>query len=289
MRSWRLSFEFFPPKTPEGVQKLAQQAHQLLALHPDFFSVTFGAGGSTKEGTLATVTQLQQKTGLSIAPHLSCLGLEKTELESMLAQYRQLNLNRLVALRGDYLGEQKTASELNSASELIQLIRQQHGEHFHVETAAYPECHPKSLSMQAEIDNLKQKVDAGANSAITQYFFNADAYYYYVEECAKQHVVIPIIPGMMPITQFDRLVRFSATCGAEIPKWLYHKLSHYQADVASIKAFGIEFITRLCENLLSFGAPGLHFYTLNQAESALGVITQLPRTVPTPPVLGQKI
>ena len=258
------SFEFFPPKTPEGIEKLRATRRQLAQLNPAFFSVTFGAGGSTRDRTLETVQEIQSE-GHAAAPHLSCIGSTRESIRAVLAQYRASGIHHIVALRGDLPSGTVSAGELHYASELVQLIREETGDYFTIEVAAYPEFHPQARSAQDNLRHFKWKVDAGANAAITQYFFNADAYFNFIDECASASIDIPIVPGIMPINNFSQLARFSDTCGAEIPRWLRLKLQSYGDDTASIKALGLDVITALCDRLLSGGAPGLHFYTLNNA------------------------
>lgn len=282
-----ISFEFFPPKTAEGVAALIQSAKCLSHYQPDFFSVTFGAGGSTRDGTLNAVNALID-TQIPIAPHLSCAGLSHHEIEVALENYRALNIKRLVVLRGDLPSGMGQSGDIRYANELVSFIRKQTGDFFHIEVAGYPETHPESLNATADITYLKQKVDAGANSIITQYFFNPDAYFYFVDAIIKQGITVPVIPGIMPITQFIRLVRFSDACGAEIPRWLRKRLEACGDDINAIQAIGHETVLRLCETLLQGGAPGLHFYTLNHAEPAINLLNDLthmqqrnPRTVKT--------
>jgi methylenetetrahydrofolate reductase (NADPH) len=270
-----ISFEFFPPKTPEGIKTLQETAKDLCELNPDYFSVTFGAGGSTREGTLEIVTWLQQNTPISVAPHLACVGLTRTELAQIIQTYQALGIKRLVALRGDLPSGMGHSGELRYASDLVTLIRNTTQDHFHIEVAAYPEIHPQAKNALDDLDNLKRKADAGANSAITQYFFNPDAYFYFLEECAKQYINIPIVPGIMPITHFDKLIRFSDMCGAEVPRWIRKRLENYGNDAASLQAFGLEIVYTLCETLINGGAPGLHFYTLNHAQASIKIVKQL--------------
>ncbi|MDT8429646.1 MAG: methylenetetrahydrofolate reductase [NAD(P)H] [Pseudomonadales bacterium] len=262
----RYSFEFFPPKTEAGEQKLMAVHAQLATLKPDFFSVTYGAGGSTRTGTRQTVLNIAQ-AGSQVAPHLSFGGSSKEEIEALLQFYRDNGINRLVALRGDIPSGTGTAAQYYYANELIEFIRASTGDHFHIEVACYPEIHPQAESYDRDLHFFKQKVEAGANSAITQYFYNPDAYYHFIESCARINLDIPIVPGIMPITNYANLARFSSNCGAEIPRWIRQRLQGYGDDSASIKAFGIEVVTRLCDDLLAGGAPGLHFYTMNQAEA----------------------
>lgn len=268
------SFEFFPPQTPEGVEKLAAARKQLAPLKPEFFSVTFGAGGSTQERTLETVQQIKAE-GYSAAPHLSCIGSTRENIRTMLDTYKDMGIKRIVALRGDLPSGMATTGEFQYANELVSFIRAQTGDHFHIEVAAYPEFHPQARSAQDDILNFKRKVAAGADSAITQYFYNADSYFYFVDECLKLGVTVPIVPGIMPIVRFAQLARFSDACGAEIPRWMRRTLESYGDDNASVQAFGLDVVTQLCERLLKGGAPGLHFYTLNQAGPSLEIWQRL--------------
>ncbi len=258
------SLEFFPPRTPEGVQKLRAARRQLAQLKPAFCSVTFGAGGSTREGTLETVLEIRAE-GMAAAPHLSCIGSTRTSLAEVLAQYRAHGIRHLVALRGDLPSGSVDAGEFRYANELVAFIREETGDWFHVDVAAYPEMHPQAGSPQLDLVNFKRKVDAGANSAITQYFYNPDAYSRFVDDCEAIGVRVPIVPGIMPIASASKLARFSDACGAEIPRWIRRRLEGYGDDVASVRAFGLDVVTDLCAKLVARGAPGLHFYTLNQA------------------------
>jgi len=258
------SFEFFPPRTPEGVEKLRAARRQLVQLRPAFCSVTFGAGGSTREGTLATVLEIRGE-GVEGAPHLSCIGGTASSIRDVLTQYRDHGIRHLVALRGDLPSGTVDAGEFRYASELVAFIRQQTGDWFHIDVAAYPEVHPQARSAPEDLDAFKRKVDAGADSAITQYFYNADAYSHFVDAAAARGITIPIVPGIMPIGSFTKLARFSDACGAEIPRWIRRRLEGFGDDTASIRAFGLDIVSDLCEMLLARGAPGLHFYTLNQA------------------------
>lgn len=267
------SFEFFPTKTEAGSDKLLNNA-QLLSqtCQPSFFSCTYGAGGSTKDRTLETVLALNSKTNIPTAPHLSCIGDSRDSLRALLQQYKSEGINRIVALRGDLpSGMGMTSGELRYASDLVSFIREEMGDYFHIEVAAYPEVHPQAVSMQQDIQHFVNKVKAGANSAITQYFFNADSYFYFVDQIQKMGVDIPITPGIMPITNYSKLARFSDACGAELPRWIKKQLESYGDDTDSIQSFGTEVISSLCQQLLKGGAPGLHFYTLNQAEPTLAV------------------
>ena len=261
------SFEFFPPKTPEGKAKLRATWRQLARLKPRFFSVTFGAGGSTQQGTLDTVLEIRA-AGQNAAPHISCVASSKAEIAATLSRYRENGIRHIVALRGDMPSGLASGGELRYANELVTFIRQTTGDWFHIEVACYPEYHPQTRNAADEVKNFKRKIDAGANSAITQYFYNADAYLRFVDECAGAGIGIPIVPGIMPIGNFSQLARFSDACGAEIPRWMRIKLESYRDDTASIHAFGLDVVTALCAKLLEAGAPGLHFYTLNQAGPA---------------------
>jgi methylenetetrahydrofolate reductase (NADPH) len=258
------SFEFFPTKTPEGAEKLRATRQQLAQFKPEFFSVTFGAGGTTREGTLAAVLEIQND-GLAAAPHLSCIGSTKDSIRAILNEYRGHGIRRIVALRGDIPSGTVGVGEFRYANELVEFIRAEHGDWFHIEVAAYPEYHPQSASPQADLANFVRKVQAGADSAITQYFFNADAYFNFVDDVRARGVEVPIVPGIMPISNFSQLARFSDACGAELPRWIRMKLQSFGDDSAAIRAFGLDVVTELCDRLLSGGAPGLHFYTLNQA------------------------
>lgn len=273
-RDARFSFEFFPPRSEAGMDKLMTVHQELAALKPDFFSVTYGAGGSTKDGTRQAVTQISQ-AGSAVAPHLSFGGSSKEEILALLESYRAMGVNRLVALRGDIPSGTGVASQYYYANELIEFVREKTGDHFHIEVACYPEIHPQSDSYDKDIYYFKKKVDAGANSAITQYFYNPDAYFYFVDNCEKAGIDIPIVPGIMPITNFNNLLRFSNNCGAEIPRWIRQRLQSYGDDSASIRAFGAEVVLNLCEDLLAGGAPGLHFYSMNQTEPVRQIWQQL--------------
>jgi len=270
----RFSFEFFPPRTDAGMEKLMIVHQELAALRPDFFSVTYGAGGSTRDGTRQAVTKISQ-AGSAVAPHLSFGGSSKEDILALLESYREMGINRLVALRGDIPSGTGAASQYFYANELIEFVREKTGDHFHIEVACYPEIHPQSDSYDSDISFFKKKVDAGANSAITQYFYNPDAYFYFVDNCEKAGIEIPIVPGIMPITNFTSLQRFSVNCGAEIPRWIRQRLQSYGDDVESIRAFGAEVVLHLCEDLLAGGAPGLHFYSMNQTEPVRQIWQQL--------------
>jgi methylenetetrahydrofolate reductase (NADPH) len=268
------SFEFFPPNTTEGAEKLAQTAKQLALLKPEFFSVTYGAGGSTRERTLNAVLDLC-KGGHAAAPHISCIGSSRASIREILADYKANGIRHLVALRGDLPSGTATAGEFHYANELVAFIREEFGSHFFIEVAAYPEYHPQARSAQADLDAFKRKVEAGADSAITQYFFNADCYFNFVDECEAMGLKVPIVPGIMPIGRFSQLARFSDACGAEIPRWIRRKLEGYGDDAESIRAFGLDVVSDMCERLLAGGAPGLHFYTLNQASLTTAIWQRL--------------
>ena len=258
------SIEFFPPKTQEGIEKLRAARRQLARSKPAFFSVTFGAGGSTREGTLSTVLEIRSD-GLTAVPHVSCIGSTRESLREVLKQYRGHGIRHLVALRGDLPSGAAGAGDLLYASDLVAFIREETGDWFHIDVAAYPEYHPQARSPQDDLLAFKRKIDAGADSAITQYFYNADAYFRFIDACAALGIGVPIVPGIMPISSFSKLARFSDACGAEIPRWLRKRLESYGDDTASIRAFGLDVVADLCDTLLAHGAPGLHFYTLNQA------------------------
>ncbi len=261
------SFEFFPPKTTEGMEKLRETRKQLAQLKPKFFSVTFGAGGSTRDRTLETVLEIQAE-GYDAAPHLSCIGSTQENIRAILTEYKSKGIKHIVALRGDLPSGTMDVGEFRFANELIAFIRQETGDHFNLEVAAYPEFHPQARSAQEDLLNFKRKVEAGADAAMTQYFFNPDAYFRFLDECEAMNISIPIVPGIMPITNYVQLARFSDACGAEIPRWVRKRLEGYGDDLPSIRAFGLDVVTTLCDKLLSQGAPGLHFYTLNQAATA---------------------
>jgi len=266
------SFEFFPPKTEEGKEKLRVVRDKLGVLKPKYFSVTFGAGGSTQQGTLESVLEIQQ-AGYEAAPHISCIGTRKQIITDLLDTYKANGIKHLVALRGDLPSGSGNVSggDFNYANELVGFIRQHYGDHFYIEVAAYPEVHPQAKNAFTDLDNFKRKIDAGADSALTQYFFNPDAYFRFVDECEKRGVDVPIVPGIMPITNYTQLARFSDMCGAEIPRWIRKRLEAFGDDKESIRQFGEEVVTALCEQLLQAGAPGLHFYTLNQSAATLAL------------------
>ena len=258
------SLEFFPPRTAEGIAKLRVTRRQVAQLKPAFCSVTFGAGGSTREGTLATALEFRAD-GMEAVPHISCIGGTRESLAEVLTQYQSHDIRHLVALRGDLPSGAGAAGDFRYASELVAFIRQRTGDWFHIDVAAYPEYHPQAASAHEDLAAFKRKIDAGADSAITQYFYNADAYWHFVDNCTAAGIDIPIVPGIMPIASFTKLARFSDACGAEIPRWIRKKLESYGDDSDSIRGFGLDVVTELCDRLLARGAPGLHFYTLNQA------------------------
>ncbi|WP_434776928.1 methylenetetrahydrofolate reductase [NAD(P)H] [Neisseria sp. Ec49-e6-T10] len=269
-----LSFEFFPPKTEEAQEKLRHTRKQLRQFQPEFFSCTFGAGGTTKDGTLNTVMEIMTE-GTPAAPHLSCIGATYEGIAEILEEYKSHGIRHIVALRGDIPSGMVSLGDFRYASELVAFIREKHGDWFHIEVAAYPEYHPQAKNAQDDINNFVTKVKAGANSAITQYFFNADAYFAFVDEVQAKGVNIPIVPGILPITSSSQLVRFSDMCGAEVPRWLKLKLQSYGDDIASIKALGLDVTTALADKLLTQGAPSLHFYTLNQAGTVSTICQRL--------------
>jgi methylenetetrahydrofolate reductase (NADPH) len=274
METANFSIEFFPPKTPEGVDKLRIARGKLALLNPKYFSVTFGAGGTTQQGTLDTVLEIQAE-GHAAAPHLSCVGGTRASIRTILQEFKQQGIRRIVALRGDLPSGYGGAGELRYANELVEFIRSETGDWFHIEVAAYPEVHPQAKSPQDDLQNFARKVQAGANAAITQYFYNADAYFQFRDAARKLGVDVPIVAGIMPITNYTQLMRFSDMCGAEIPRWVRLKLASFGDDTASIKAFGVDVVTGLCERLIAGGAPGLHFYSMNQAVPTMAVWERL--------------
>ncbi len=269
-----ISFEFFPPKTDVGAEKIKTVHHSLQALNPAYFSVTYGAGGSTRERTLSTIDSINGK-GAPVAPHLSCIGDSKERIAELLALYKTQGIHRLVALRGDLPSGQVGLGELPYATDLVKFIREHSGDHFHIEVAAYPEMHPQAESFDADIQRFIDKIHAGANAAITQFFFNADSYFYFVERIRKAGIDTPIIPGIMPITNASNLIRFADSSGADIPRWIRKQLASYGDDSESIRAFGHEVVFKLCERLIAGGAPSLHFYTMNQAEPTTQLVKDL--------------
>ena len=264
MNDHNFSIEFYPPKTAEGADKLRVVRQKLAALKPTYFSVTFGAGGSTQQGTLDTVREILAE-GHAAAPHLSCVGGSRASIRDILAQFKQHGIKRIVALRGDLPSGYGAAGEFRFASELVEFIRAETGDAFHIEVAAYPEVHPQARSPQDDLANFERKVKAGADAAITQYFYNADAYFQFMDQCAARGITVPVVPGIMPITNYTQLMRFSDMCGAEIPRWIRLKLASFGDDSASIKEFGFDVVAQMCERLLAGGAPGLHFYSMNQS------------------------
>jgi methylenetetrahydrofolate reductase (NADPH) len=270
--SIELSIEFFPPQTDEGSEKLRATVSRLAVLKPEFFSVTYGAGGSTRERTLATVLEIAA-AGHNAAPHISCVGSTHDAVREMLATFTERGIRRIVALRGDLPSGMNDAGEFRYANELVAFIRAETGDRFHVDVAAYPEWHPQAKGPREDLLNFKRKVDAGASSAITQYFYNADAYSHFIDQARSLGVAVPIVPGIMPIASFSKLARFSDACGAEIPRWMRRKFESFGDDADSIRAFGLDVVTALCQRLIERGAPGLHFYSMNQA----GLVLELCR------------
>ena len=278
MPPFHYSFELFPPRTPEGVAKLGAALQQLAALRPDYFSVTYGAGGSDQEGTYETLLTVVKHTGIEAAPHLTCVGSTRAHVAALLDRYRAAGVKRIVALRGDLPATALSAAapgEFHYANELVSFIRQTHGDYFRIEVAAYPEMHPQAPGPGADFDNFCRKVEAGADAAITQLFYNADSYFDFMERCGKAGIRIPIVPGIMPITSFASITKFTAGCGADLPRWVRLRLEELQFDKAALLDFGAAVVTRLCETLLKNGAPGLHFYTINQAEPTLRLFKNL--------------
>ena len=278
MTQHNFSIEFFPPKTPEGMEKLRATRAKLAELQPKYFSVTFGAGGSTQQGTLDTVLEIISE-GHVAAPHLSCIGSSRDALRAILTEYKSHGIKKLVALRGDlpsgFGAADFSSGEFRYANELVEFIRAETGDWFHIEVGAYPEMHPQAKSPQDDVQNFARKIKAGADAAITQYFYNPDAYFNFVDEAQKLGVNVPIVPGIMPITNYTQLMRFSDMCGTEIPRWIRLKLASYGDDADSIRAFGLDVVTQLCEQLLEGGAPGLHFYTLNQPAATMAIWQRL--------------
>jgi methylenetetrahydrofolate reductase (NADPH) len=269
-----VSFEFFPPRTEEGDLKLNETIKTLSEFNPEFFSVTFGAGGSTKTKTLETVLSIEASNNNGV-PHLSCISSSKEEIRNILSEYKSYDINHLIALRGDNPSGAISHGDFKYANELISFIREETGEYFHIQAGAYPEYHPEAESATDDLNNFKRKIEAGANSAITQFFFNADAYCRFIEECQKNSISVPIIPGIMPIYNIKQLARFSSNCGAEIPRWLKLKLESYDDDITSLRDYGIDVISELCETLLQYGVPGIHFYTLNESKIVSNIIKNI--------------
>jgi len=273
-KSPTISFEFFPPRTDEGVQKLKDTVTNLKVFNPEFYSVTFGAGGSTREKTLETVMQIKAMNANAV-PHISCISSSKDEVHDLIMNYQAKNINHLVALRGDNPSGVVGDGDFNHANELVEFIRQETGNFFKIEVAAYPEFHPESLSAEQDLDNFKKKIDAGADGAITQFFFNVDAYFKFMEECDKRKIAIPITPGIMPIYNIKQLSRFASNCGAEIPRWLRLKLEGFNDDLDSLRDYGVEVISELCETLIQYEVPSIHFYTLNKSKTVSRIIKNL--------------
>ena len=269
--SRHFSFEFFPPKTEQAATNLRDTVDKLACLQPSFCSVTFGAGGSTREMTFETVVDIQKNTGIEAAPHISCIASTKENIREVLQAYQSNDIRHIVALRGDMPSGMMSAGEFRYANELVAFIRAETGEHFHIEVAAYPEVHPQAANAETDLRNFKRKVEAGADTAITQYFYNPDAYFRFIDDCEKLGITLPIVPGIMPITNYTQLSRFSEACGAEIPRWVKKRLELFGDDRTAIRAFGVDVVTDLCRRLLEQGAPGLHFYTLNQSEACLAI------------------
>ena len=274
MKHTELSIEFFPPQTPEGIDKLRLVRSKLAVLKPEFFSVTFGAGGSTRERTFAVIKEIAAE-GFAAAPHLSCIGSTRENIREILLDYKAAGIRHIVALRGDLPSGMAEAGEFRYANELVEFIRSETGDHFHLEVAAYPEWHPQARNPHDDLAAFARKARAGANSAITQYFYNADAYFHFVDEVRALGVDIPIIPGIMPIASFSKLARFSDACGAELPRWMRRKFEGLGDDVDAIRAFGLDIVTELCQRLLAGGAPGLHFYSMNQSALTLEICRRL--------------
>ncbi len=274
----KFSLELFPPRTPEGAAKLPATLKRLAAIGPEFFSVTYGAGGSDQDGTYDTLMTVVRETGVEAAPHLTCVGSTREHITALLDRYKAAGVRRIVALRGDLPATSITSrapGELHYAGELVAFIRQSHGDHFRIEVAAYPELHPQATSARADFGHFVDKVKAGADAAITQYFFNPDAYFEFRDRCVRSGIKVPVVPGIMPIVNAAQLIRFSAACGAEIPRWLRLRIDELADDKAALQDFGTTVVSRLCERLIAGGVPSLHFYTLNQAEPTLRLIKAL--------------
>ncbi len=277
------SFELFPPRTPEGVAKLPSVIGRLAAARPKYFSITHGAGGSSADGTYEALMTVVRQTGVEAAPHLTCVGSTRAEVAALLERYREAGVKRIVALRGDLPATAMSASapgEFHYANELVSFIRETHGDAFLIEVAAYPEMHPQASSPSADFEHFRRKVEAGADGALTQLFYNADAYFDFMERCAKAGIKVPVVPGIMPITGYANTLRFCAGCGADLPRWVRLRLEELEDDKPALLEFGLEAVTRLCETLLRNGAPGLHFYTVNQTEPALRLCRNLALSAP---------
>lgn len=270
-----LSFEFFPPKTEKQVGTLQRSCVELAEVDPEYFSVTFGAGGSTREGTARTVLDVKERTGLDVAPHISCIGAEPDVILALLRRYKDNGIKRLVALRGDIPSGMGTYGRLRYASDLVAFIREHTGDFFRIEVGCYPEFHPQAENAEADMQHFKQKMEAGADAAITQYFFNPDAYFRFLDACERRHIDATIVPGVMPITNYKQIARFSDACGAEIPRHIRKRLEAYDGDLDSLRAYGEEVVTELCRKLLEGGAPGVHFYTLNRSRPTLAILRNL--------------
>ena len=275
MKNKSFSFEFFPPKTNKGSENLKKVREKLALLQPEFFSVTYGAGGSTQSCTLDTVIDIQQNTNIDAAPHLSCIGSSEEQIREVLTTYKNAGITRIVALRGDLPSGMRDIGSFQYANELVEFIRKETGDYFHIEVAAYPEMHPQATNFQTDLESFARKMKAGSNSAITQYFYNADAYTHFVDSCTDLGITDPIVPGIMPITNFTQLARFSDGTGAEIPRWLRKRLEGYGDDLDSIQKLGLEFVTDMCGKLLEQGAPGLHFYSMNRTEPSMAIWKEL--------------
>lgn len=275
MNTPSFSFEFFPPKTDKGIENLKKVRTTLAELKPEFFSVTYGAGGSTQDCTLSTVIDIQQHSGIEAAPHLSCIGSSAEQIRDILSTYKENGIKRIVALRGDLPSGTRDIGEFQYANELVEFIRAETGDYFTLEVAAYPEMHPQATSFQSDLMNFAKKVSAGANSAMTQYFYNTDAYFRFVDSCSDIGIDTPIIPGIMPITNFTQLARFSDATGAEIPRWLRKRLEGFGDDLEAINKLGLDFVTEMSDKLLAGGAPGLHFYSMNRVEPSLSIWNNL--------------
>ena len=276
------SCEFFPPNSDEGMAKLAAARRALMRIRPSFFSVTYGAGGSTRARTFQAVQGIRANSGVDAAPHLTCVASTRAGIRDILESYRGQGIRHLVALRGDLPSGMREFGEFRYANELVAFIRAETGDHFHIEVAAYPEFHPQAPSAKRDLLNFKRKIEAGANSAITQYFYNPESYLRFVDDCEKLGLDLPIVPGIMPITNLIQLARFSDNCGAEIPRWIRKRLESHGEDLEAIRAYGLEVVTELCRRLLEGGAPGLHFYTLNRSEPTLAICQNLGLTGPSP-------
>lgn len=281
--SFGVSFELFPPRTPEGVAKLPAIIGQLAAARPDYFSITYGAGGSNQEGTYETMMTVVRQTGVEAAPHLTCVGSTRSHIAALLDRYREAGVKRIVALRGDLPATAMSPAapgDFHYANELVSFIRATHGDAFRIEVAAYPEMHPQAPNPGVDFENFRRKVDAGADGALTQLFYNLEAYFDFMDRCARAGIRIPVVPGIMPITGFANTVRFCTGCGADLPRWVRLRLEELQDDKAALMDFGIGVVTRMCETLLRNGVPGLHFYTVNQAEPTLRLCQNLKLCLP---------